>query len=360
MRKVFIHHPIFRIVAPFFTGIIAYLLVLLNFDAVQQLTEVFFSKEAVLCIAIAYLQFEGMRFGIMLVQRKWEATTISYILGQIINALLISFAIASIVICFYFVYFVNYTSFTSFSSEFFVINSAFLVMSLGYSTLFVSVFYLNVQNKKRLTQEKANQQNVELQLEAFKNQVNSDFLYKSLESLISLIHHSPENAEDFIDQLAALYRYALDNQKEDLISVREELRSVQRLIELENFRFHQNIDFEIDMNEEELEKLVVPNTLHWLTEYLIEQTIITDTQPMTIRCHFESNDYVVLSTRLNLRLMPDQQIVTGLEKAQKTYLFYTDIPIVQVKVDGQLLLKIPPLFLEKPVHKSTSRNIYAL
>lgn len=358
MKKAFIHHPIFRIVAPFFVGIIAYLLVLLYFDSVTQLTEVYFSEEAILCIILAYFQFEAMRFAIVLVKKRWPNWDSTwYLSGQMGLNILASIAIISIGIYCHFTFIVGYSSFIT---ELIVINTAFVLISLGYSMLYLSVVYLNRQNKKKLSHEQAMQQNIELQLEAFKNQVNPAFLYKSLESLISLIHHSPEVAEDFIDQLAAIYRYTLDNRKEDLIALRHELHAVKKLIELENYRFHQNINIEIDLEAGELERYVVPSTLHWLTEHLIENTIISDVQPMTIRFSYESNDYLVLSTRLNQRLLPTADQKRNLEKAQKTYLFYTDIPIVQVKVDGQLLIKVPPLFLEKPQQVNRSLNLYAL
>lgn len=357
MRKAFIHHPIFRIVAPFFVGIVAYLLVLLYFGQVTQLTQVFFSQEAILCIVLAYCQFEGMRIAIVIIKKYWQDWDSSwFLIAQLASSLLVSVLIVSLVIYTYFKWIIG---FSSFSTEMIVINTAFAMISLGYIVLYLSVFYLNRQNKKRLTQEQAIQQNIELQLESYKNQVNPEFLYKSLESLISLLHHTPEVAEDFIDQLAAIYRYTLDNRKEDLIALDKELKSVQKLIELENYRFNQNINLEIDLDSEEEQHHVVPNTLHWLTEYLIENTIVTDIQPMTIRCYFESDNYLVLSTQLNQRLLPSDQRKAGLEKAQKTYLFYTDIPIVQVKVDGQLHIKIPPLFLEAPVKKPRLGNVYA-
>ena len=358
MKKAFIHHPIFRIVAPFFVGIVAYLLVLLYFDSVTQITEVYFSQEAVLCIILAYTQFEAMRLAIVFVKNRWPNWDSSWYLAGLMGlSFLVSVVIISIGIYCHFTFIVGYSSFIT---ELIVINSAFAVISISYSVLYLSVVYLNRQNKKKLAHEKAMQQNIELQLEAYKNQVNPAFLYKSLESLISLMHHSPEVAEDFIDQLAAIYRYTLDNRKEDLIPLREELHSVKKLVELENYRFHQNISIVLDLEEEELERFVVPSTLHWLTEHLIENTIITDTQPMTIQFSYESNDYLVLSTRLNQRLLPSSQSKSSLEKAQKTYLFYTDIPIVQVKVDGQLLIKVPPLFLEKPKKTTRSVNLYAL
>ncbi|MGB0524980.1 MAG: histidine kinase [Flammeovirgaceae bacterium] len=357
MRKAFIHHPIFRIVAPFFVGLVAYLLVLLFFNSVTQLKEVFFSNEAVLCIIIAYCQFEGMRFALVLLKRVWDNWDSNwFLISQISGTLLASLLITSLIIFIHFKYIIGYSEF---NTELFVINGAFAMMSIGYSVLHLSVFYLNQQNKKKLSQEQAIQQNIELKLESFKNQVNPTFLYKSLESLIPLLHHSAELAEDFIDQLASIYRYTLDNRKEDLIALKEELKSVSKLIELENYRFHQNIELKIDLVEDEQERFVIPNTIHWLIEYLIESTLISDTQPMTISCYYESTDYLVLATALNQRLLPAAQSKEGLEKAQKTYLFYTDIPIVTVKVDGQFLIKVPPLFLEKPLTRNNSLKVYA-
>ena len=302
MKKVFIHQPIFRIVAPFFVGIIAYLLVLLFFDSVIQIIDVFFSQEAILCIVLAYFQFEAMRVAIKQTKKRWaDLDSAWYLAGQLSINLLVSTIIISTGIICHFRFVVGY-DFSTYHTELLVINSAFTLISFAYTALYLSVFYLNRQNKRRLRQEKAIQQNIELQLEAFKNQVNPIFLYKSLESLISLIHHSPEVAEDFIDQLAAIYRYSLDNQKEDLVPIEQEIKSVKKLIELENYRFHQNISIEIDIEEDEKSNLVVPNTIHWIVEYLIENTIISDTQPMKIQCFYESTICFLIPLQIKLEL----------------------------------------------------------
>ena len=60
-RKLFYNHLISRLFAPLPLGMLIYMLVLLVFDNLGSLGEVFFEKEALLCIGITYLVAELLR-----------------------------------------------------------------------------------------------------------------------------------------------------------------------------------------------------------------------------------------------------------------------------------------------------------
>ncbi|RQH16787.1 histidine kinase, partial [Okeania hirsuta] len=54
MKKVFLHNALFRILSPCFSGVMAYVLILLFNNNVEQLFEQFLGIELTLCILLAY------------------------------------------------------------------------------------------------------------------------------------------------------------------------------------------------------------------------------------------------------------------------------------------------------------------
>ena len=98
MVKNIIHNPVFRIFTPIFYGVTMYILILLIFDSIQQLSDNFFSIEVFLCVIITYLIFETLRFYALIVEKKCPVKcNVSYRISiQGGGSILITFAITSI------------------------------------------------------------------------------------------------------------------------------------------------------------------------------------------------------------------------------------------------------------------------
>ena len=69
MRKLFIHHPLFRLLSPIFSGVVVYLLILLLNNNVEQLQEQFFGEELYICIGLSYLIQEFSRLLLILFKK---------------------------------------------------------------------------------------------------------------------------------------------------------------------------------------------------------------------------------------------------------------------------------------------------
>ncbi|MFT6960742.1 MAG: hypothetical protein ACJAWV_000442 [Flammeovirgaceae bacterium] len=344
MQKIFIHNLIFRLVAPVFVGFLAYLSVLLFFDSISQLTEVFFGNEAMLCIVLAYVLFEALQFAISQVEKRFlKPASVWRIIFQFLLGLAVSLVVVSGVIYVYFEYVIGISEF---DTELTVLNGAFTIISLGYNTLYFNVYFLNREKKTRLQKEKLMKKNLEYELETFKKQINPNFLYESLESLIPLIHSSPEKAEDLIDTLAGTYRYTLNSQKDELVPLSQEIKALKEFVSILNHKHQNQISLTVQTEQCEKDKSIIPNTLQWLLQYIVNTTIINSIQPLNVQVYCEQDGDIVVENKLNLKLKTNKSAKDGFDKAQKSYLFFTDTPIVQVRVEGKQYIKIPPINAE--------------
>jgi signal transduction histidine kinase len=77
----------------------------------------------------------------------------------------------------------------------------------------------------------------EAELRALKAQINPHFLFNTLNTIASLIHTNPEQAEVTVERLAEMFRYVLNGSERQLVPLEEELAFVDGYLEIERARF---------------------------------------------------------------------------------------------------------------------------
>jgi len=100
-------------------------------------------------------------------------------------------------------------------------------------------------------------------------QVNPHFLFNSLNTLRSLIEENPERARDAVTELAQVFRASLQTTRQDLITLREEIETVNAYISLEMARFEDRLDVRSEIPPETLEAKLPPFLLQTLIENAI-------------------------------------------------------------------------------------------
>jgi len=213
--------------------------------------------------------------------------------------------------------------------------------------LYFSIFFLNQQNEVQLERETTLRENLEFELQSFKNEINPELLYGSLETLISLVHKNPQMSEEFIGHLSEVYRYKLDNKHNELAYLGDELKSVQNLLYLLNLRYSGNIKFNVNIPEEILSYKIVPGTLQVIMENSVLYNIVSDIQPLEIDCTLKKDNYLVIKNKLNKRLYREPIKYNRIENIKKAYTYYTDRPLEEKIVNGNFFVTIPLLELDE-------------
>lgn len=116
------------------------------------------------------------------------------------------------------------------------------------------------------------------ELKALQSQINPHFLYNTLD-LINWMADSGLNTDikKVVKALARFYKVSLSSGK-DVISLREELQHVSFYVQIQNIRFENKIDFQIDVPEELLAHPIPKITLQPLVENAILHGILGRTQ----------------------------------------------------------------------------------
>jgi two-component sensor histidine kinase len=133
-----------------------------------------------------------------------------------------------------------------------------LVVLLGLTL--VSLFFRYRVKKVRKEEEEKSQLNYQLashQMTALRAQMNPHFTFNAINSIQRFIlRNDQEQAYDYLSRFSRLIRQVLNNSKEELITIEEELNSLKLYVELEQLRFEHSFDFELNMD-----KAIVPDDM---------------------------------------------------------------------------------------------------
>ena len=131
------------------------------------------------------------------------------------------------------------------------------------------------------------------QLAALRAQLNPHFLFNALHTVVQLIPREPRRAGQAAEQLAALLRTTIEEDR-DLVSLAEEWAFVERYVELERVRFGDRLRVNVDMTDDARGALIPSFAL----QTLVENAVRHGATPRE-----EATDVVVSASTANGNLM---------------------------------------------------------
>lgn len=336
MKKLFIHQPLFRLLSPLFSGVIAYLLILLVNNNVGQLQEEFLGEELYVCIGLSYIIQELSRFLLILFNKIPRFNTTILSLGlQALISLLVGIGIITISIT---LYYKNILGFSPDSEELWLFNSIFSSITIIYILLFISHQYLYRVNTEKLKEEEQFLSFIEEDFKEFKEGINPELLFESLENLLVLIQNDKEKADDFIDYLATIYRYILASKEQQLVTIDLELENTIQLVNLFNYLPYRNV---IIKKSIQTSFLIVPRALLFLVEQIIRTTIISS--QITLEIFLEENeDSFKIYYNINDKITSPFTL-QKITEIQRVYRIYSDYDIEVNTTDITRTISIPKL-----------------
>jgi LytS/YehU family sensor histidine kinase len=189
---------------------------------------------------------------------------------------------------------------------------------------------------------------MEYNMDRFKNQINSEFLYSSLETLISLIKASPDKSEKFINYLSDVYRFKLDNRNEELIEIKNEFEITRKYLYLLNTRYENSIVFTSDIPDESERMQIIPGTLQSLLDDILSRNIISTKQTFNINAIIKDR-LLCLKYKQNPRLMLYKKDDNQIQYIEKAISYFTDKKITKENIDGMEQIIIPLLEIKERI-----------
>lgn len=200
-------------------------------------------------------------------------------------------------------------------------NSGALIV-LVVTTLLCLIFMVNfaLQMQREVSAQRSRRHQAEFSYMTLKNQINPHFLFNSLNVLDSIIQGggSREEASEYVQKMASLYRYVLKQEGKRLVPLKEEIEFARTYQDLIRIRFPEGLAFQALFSEEELYGYMVPGTLQLLIENAIKHNAISADNPLVVSAWIEDDAMVVKNNRIP-KLSPVSSTGIGLQYIRNQY-----------------------------------------
>ncbi len=343
MKKLFIHHPLFRLLSPLFSGTLVYLLILLINNNIGQLEEAFLGQELYVCIGLAYLIQEYARLSLLGFARLKKPSSFPMkLLLHLISSIALCIGLVSLAM---FLYFTEVLGYTPNGRELFIFNIIFVVVTMIYLILYLSHQFLYKINTERLAMETANKQEVEADFLKFKRGINPDLLFESLESLLVLMKKRPDAAEAQSDYFSSVYRYILSKKNRELVPIGEELNVLNEFLGLFAYLPYRKIQLK---GTGPNKVWVVPGSVLAIVERIIRTTIASEDQKLLLELGEDADS-------IKIKYRPEERLLQGfrmedLADVARNYEFYSDRPLKILEEAPYRTIEIPKLNWNESSH----------
>jgi two-component system, LytTR family, sensor kinase len=217
-----------------------------------------------------------------------------------------------------------------------------LGLGITYTVLvfYECVFFFERWKQSVIEAERLKVEQVKTQLESLKNQVNPHFLFNTLNTLSSLIPQDPELSVKFVQKLSEVYRYVLDTQAHELVSMQEEWQFTEAFLFLLNIRHGERLVVKADLPAAAMEARIVPLALQILIENAVKHNVVSARYPLTIELFLEEN-FLVVRNGLKRKNRPQERTGLGLTNLrERCQLLIGRLPEVR-ESDLHFTVKVP-------------------
>lgn len=204
------------------------------------------------------------------------------------------------------------------------------------------LYYIR-QWKRLFIESEKNQKNaLQVQCKFLKDQVKPHFLFNSLNSLTTLISQDPQKAEQYVEEMAAVYRYLLKKNDKALTTFKEEKEFLSSYLLMLHTRFGDALIIDMQINEYYDDFLIPPFVLQILVENAVKHNIVSKSKPLTISLYTDEQDQLHICNNIQKKRNPPPSEKTGLRNIRARYglLPIKKSPRIIVE-DGEFKVVIP-------------------
>ena len=224
-----------------------------------------------------------------------------------------------------------------------------LVPTVAVLTLYESAYFFQQWKASLHRAEELLRAGTQAQLDALQSQLDPHFLFNNLNTLAALIEPGNAPAQQFVEQLADVYRYVLLAQGRATVPLAEELAFVETYLALHKARFRENLRVEINLAPAALARHVAPLSVQLLVENALKHNVASREHPLHLRLTVAAAapDALVVQNTLRPRtagLAPGTG--TGLANVRRRYeLLGTAQPLEAGIVANEFRVQLPLLEL---------------
>lgn len=216
-----------------------------------------------------------------------------------------------------------------------------LIPALAIGTLYEAGYLFFKWRDQAIETEALKSRQLRTELDVLKNQVSPHFLFNSLNTLVTLIHEDPHQAERFTKDLSAVYRYILQHKDKEVVDLGTELEFTQAYINLMKVRFEDSLRINVQVAPGHHCLLVAPLTLQLLLENALKHNVASVSNPLRVDIHVENGHSLVVRNTLRRKQGMVDGTGTGLANVKQRYAYLSDRPVDVIETREHFLVALP-------------------
>lgn len=219
---------------------------------------------------------------------------------------------------------------------------------VGLLVLFsVIVIALMVRFAVKMQREAASQRTRRHQAEfrylTLKSQVDPHFLFNSLNVLDSIVQDgTPREASEYIHKLAGIYRYLMQHEARQLVTLAEEIQFARTYKELIQIRFPEGLVLEDLIGDDVPHGYIFPCTLQLLLENAIKHNAISPENPLIISI-FTDGSSITMRNKLIPKVSTRPTTGIGLQYIRNQYRDLANAEITVTQTADSFAVTVPIL-----------------
>ena len=305
---------------------------------------------ALLTLVSIALTWEGNRFIILHFREKFSGRyelikriAFVFIAGMLFTWFMLVFTA-------YAVNFILYGSITGFTGFRTLLSFPLFLQFALFFGIYEALYYNarlkhSEEEKKQLEKEK-----LWAQLEKLNQQVPPHFLFNTLNSLSSLITEDPVEADRFLNEMSKVYRYLLDNNRHELVTLQTEIKFIHSFYQLLKLRYDKGIELTWEIPAQYENYQLPPLTLQLLIENAVKHNITSRDQPLRIEIVVSENGRLVIKNNLQRKADKPFSHKIGLNNIAVKYQLMQQEEIIVKEEHGYFMVSLPL------IHPSANRE----
>ncbi|WP_169680132.1 sensor histidine kinase [Marinigracilibium pacificum] len=216
-------------------------------------------------------------------------------------------------------------------------------VNLFLHTVNAIVIYAQKATTMKEEKNKLEKEILEVQYDALRNQLNPHFLFNNLNALSSLISISPDRAEKFVEKLSLIFRYLLQHNSNNLVTIKEEIDFIKNYLDLYKERYGIALTYEINIDQEFENQLIVPSVTQLICENIFKYNSFTKQNPIHIRINIDKeNNYLdIWNSRNPKAVTKTDSSGVGFKNIVKRYENFSDKKIESLNNDSTFSVRLP-------------------
>ena len=216
----------------------------------------------------------------------------------------------------------------------------FLLITSSLIMALLELRHLNEEKEELfILSQRLEKEKIETLYNSLKQQVNPHFLFNSLSVLSSLVHYDAKKADLFIQHFSDIYRYVLEMNSQNLVTLDKELQFLDAYLFLQRIRFGENIQLKNQIKPQEKALYLPPLSLQLIFENILKHNIISKDSPMSIDMKIEA-DHLIIDNSLKPRVTNESSGL-GIKNLQEKYQLLNNTQPTFQSNDQRFIVALP-------------------